>query len=688
MPRLLHLIRTTALGLLLLAPLSAPAQTAPAPVTAVDRKLLPSDPQAIALLTRVIRTYQGLKSYAVTETATSPENTWNTYQLALTYAQPDRVRIEVTRGEGEDKSNLHIASDDTNYFAFNSKSPKRYLKTTPPTGKGKSALSKALGDVNIQSNLLMVFLEHGDLMLQEFTGPKSSESMKLSLGKPDTLDGVAVDTILTQSGNSEYHYTVSIQVGRDDHLIRRIQTTEGKAGQLQMTIQTFTDIRVNFTPDVSVFSFKPPMGAVAMTPPGTTKSDAKAVALMSRMYAAYNTLNSFSCTVKAEAIKPTRDRQGNVTMQRFPGEASYQFQQPNKIAFSRTNRQGTARAICDGQTLYAMTDEDKEGTEEWQAQPRYLKRAAPASDIPWNDKIMLARFGGMRQYGFTGHLGVMPEVVLGVNNMPAEDYGFQVGTSTVLGSEPVDVVTVVQQSNTLGGIPSDDKMILTLWISQRDHLLRQVKREWMLPDGSDVEVETYTDVIANPELPASTFKFTPPANAIAVEDVEALYPPRPVVGPKLNVGDAVPAAVFGATDINGKSVKADNYTGKVTLLDFWGTWCGPCIRQIPSLVAAYRQYHDQGLEIIGYALESSKTKDKLPAFALKHNMTWPQVWDKDAVIANACGPTNGVPFVILVGRDGRVAAVGNPGDPKEGGVDVEAEIKAALAKPMLANHDR
>jgi thiol-disulfide isomerase/thioredoxin len=219
---------------------------------------------------------------------------------------------------------------------------------------------------------------------------------------------------------------------------------------------------------------------------------------------------------------------------------------------------------------------------------------------------------------------------------------------------------------------------LTLWISQRDHLLRRVSDEWVRSDGISRSVETYTNVKVNLNLPPSTFEFTPPDNGLAVDSVESLLPPRPVIGPKLNIGDAVPAAAFGATDVDGKRVEAADYEGKVVLLDFWATWCGPCIRQIPSLVATYQQYHDQGLEIVGYAIEEAKNKDKLPAFTLKHGMAWRQVWDKDAVIANACGPTNGVPFAIVVGRDGRIAALGNPGE----GLDVDAAIRAALAKPL------
>jgi outer membrane lipoprotein-sorting protein/peroxiredoxin len=595
------------------------------------------------------------------------------YRMTLAYARPNRVRVEVTRQEGDNTTKLRIVANEAGYFAFSSQYPKRYLKTTPTTGK--SVLSQALQAADSKIDLISGFMEQGQTMLKYLTDPKNGGIM--SMGEPDTVDGVAVDTIVLVKSGPGYKSTGFIQIGRADHLMRRIQFTEDDQGQPRTTTQTFTGVRANFTPTASTFAFIPPMGAVAASPAGAVKPNPKAVELMSRMYAAYKALQTFSCTAQMEAVMPARDSQGKPMTLRSQAHASYQFQQPNKIAFSRTNQNGTARAVSDGRTLYAMTDEDKSGPEEWRAQSRYLKREAP-SGMPWNDSLTLARFGGLPVYGFSTSLQWMPELVLGINFMPAEGgYGFQLGKPTVLGGEPVAVVFLRQQSIYQGGIPAD-KGTLTLWISQRDHLLRRVSDEWVRSDGISRSVETYTNVKVNLNLPPSTFEFTPPDNGLAVDSVESLLPPRPVIGPKLNIGDAVPAAAFGATDVDGKRVEAADYEGKVVLLDFWATWCGPCIRQIPSLVATYQQYHDQGLEIVGYAIEEAKNKDKLPAFTLKHGMAWRQVWDKDAVIANACGPTNGVPFAIVVGRDGRIAALGNPGE----GLDVDAAIRAALAKPL------
>lgn len=273
----------------------------------------------------------------------------------------------------------------------------------------------------------------------------------------------------------------------------------------------------------------------------------------------------------------------------------------------------------------------------------------------------------------------MPEVAVGAG-MSAAGHGFQTGGPAILDGEPVDTVLLEQTSGYTDGALGPDKSLgtLTLWISRRDHLLRQIRQEWRQKGGQSVTTETYTDVKTNPVLPLSTFVFTPPANSLVMDSVASLIPPHNVIGLKLHLGDSAPAAAFSRADTSGKPVKLSDYQGKVVLMDFWATWCGLCLAQMPATVAAYRKYHGQGLEIIGYALEQARNAGKMPAFAKRHGMAWREVWDKDASIASACGPNSGgIPFVIVLGRDGKIAALGNPGDD----LDVSAAVKAALAKP-------
>lgn len=79
------------------------------------------------------------------------------------------------------------------------------------------------------------------------------------------------------------------------------------------------------------------------------------------------------------------------------------------------------------------------------------------------------------------------------------------------------------------------------------------------------------------------------------------------------------------TAVDGTKVDLAKMRGKVVLVDFWATWCGPCIGEIPNVVATYKKLHDKGFEIVGISLD--KDKDRLASFTKDKGMTWVQYFD-------------------------------------------------------------
>ena len=79
------------------------------------------------------------------------------------------------------------------------------------------------------------------------------------------------------------------------------------------------------------------------------------------------------------------------------------------------------------------------------------------------------------------------------------------------------------------------------------------------------------------------------------------------------------------TAADGHEVDLAQMRGKVVLIDFWATWCGPCVAELPNVLKAYEKLHPKGFEIVGISLDSDRAK--LETFIKEKNMTWPQFFD-------------------------------------------------------------
>ncbi len=211
--------------------------------------------------------------------------------------------------------------------------------------------------------------------------------------------------------------------------------------------------------------------------------------------------------------------------------------------------------------------------------------------------------------------------------------------------------------------PSAPTPEFRLFFDKKNALLRRVETRTVFRGQESRSVTTISDVKLNPKFAPDAFVFTPPLGA-----QEQILPPR--YNPQLKVG-AAPLPLT-RTDLKGRSHALESYRSKVVLLDFWATWCVPCIEELPNLLGNYQKYKAQGLEVIGVALDEDKSV--LTDFLATHKLPWPQIFDGqilDGENATRYG-VQGIPFTLLIGRDGKIAAV-NPRGPQ-----LEKAIRKAL----------
>jgi peroxiredoxin len=111
---------------------------------------------------------------------------------------------------------------------------------------------------------------------------------------------------------------------------------------------------------------------------------------------------------------------------------------------------------------------------------------------------------------------------------------------------------------------------------------------------------------------------------------------------------------FDEKDVTGKPLSVASYKGKVVLVDFWATWCGPCVRELPNVLHTYEKYHGKGFEIIGVSLDRDEAK--LTAFTKDKNMPWQQFFDGGYwtnKLAVKYG-VNSIPATYLLDGEGKI----------------------------------
>jgi thiol-disulfide isomerase/thioredoxin len=146
-------------------------------------------------------------------------------------------------------------------------------------------------------------------------------------------------------------------------------------------------------------------------------------------------------------------------------------------------------------------------------------------------------------------------------------------------------------------------------------------------------------------------------------EVVGRHAPAFLDGAGPNVGK--PARVNGPT-LDGGSFDITQHKGKVVVVDFWATWCAPCVAEMPDLVRLYHRYNAEGLEVVG--VSHDRSPDELERYVRQNNLPWPQIIHPEPEKRGGNNPNalayqvESLPWTMVVDREGTIVAEGVRGE--------------------------
>ncbi|MBI5170646.1 MAG: redoxin domain-containing protein [Candidatus Eisenbacteria bacterium] len=161
--------------------------------------------------------------------------------------------------------------------------------------------------------------------------------------------------------------------------------------------------------------------------------------------------------------------------------------------------------------------------------------------------------------------------------------------------------------------------------------------------------------------PAALYAFTPKPGMRRVSRIGA--PEREMPD---HTGE--PATDFSLAGLDGRKVTLSKLKGKVVILDFWATWCGPCRRWMPIVEKVAKELAPKG--VLVYAVNERETKDQVRQYLSKTGVKVPVLFDEEGAVGTAYGAVS-IPLTVIVGRDGRIVK-------SMVGLHSEADLRAAL----------
>jgi cytochrome c biogenesis protein CcmG/thiol:disulfide interchange protein DsbE len=331
-----------------------------------------------------------------------------------------------------------------------------------------------------------------------------------------------------------------------------------------------------------------------------------------------------------------------------------------------------AKAVCDGKSLYTRAMNAR----------AWLREPAPKK---WDDSELLGLYTPACQELLFAMLdGGTP--LSSVKDLSIEDK-----TERLNGAKCYVLSASTEKTHAGGAFSFTQRE--RLWVGTRDYLIRKCAvtlvpkvTDESSPLGSLVKkLRTSEEEVMTPSLRLKakpdvfSFKSEPGTQVVAYEPgaMSALQAASDRMAParKLVGGKAPDLSLSGWA--KGPEATLAQLKGKVVLLDFWATWCVPCVQTVPLIERMDRDYSPRGLVVIGIS-DNSSGPGAIRKFMRDHGMTYRVAIDKEAddgrPLTFVRYRGSAIPMAVLIGRDGIVRWVGHPGDQKT----LKSQIEALL----------
>ncbi len=204
-------------------------------------------------------------------------------------------------------------------------------------------------------------------------------------------------------------------------------------------------------------------------------------------------------------------------------------------------------------------------------------------------------------------------------------------------------------------------------VEDSDKMLGYLRQKYdMMEKGANADLEMLIGGVVQPLLGSYLSSGDSASAKTFIETVKTDLAAHPMsaqinqfleqLGAKLNQPMVGSTLEIAFTSTAGEEIDLSKMNDKVVLVDFWATWCGPCVAEMPTVIAAYEKFHAKGFEVIGISLDQDM--EALDKFTKERGMPWPQYFDGkgwENAIAGKYG-ISGIPATFLIGKDGKIVA--------------------------------